>query len=158
MRFILTIQSPTVQFADSLDKEERVEAIAHELVHLLSVYRRGLGVIGRNFPRTGESGDLFKFFMNMRGDWVYLLGQSANTTHPLILINYLKRKYGPGTILGICKGRDHKKAKYCSTSHLLIEYRYRSDPTATGAVDFDGKDDNLEAEGPVQLIQVRQIF
>jgi len=47
----LTIQSPTVQFANSLDKGQRIEAIAHELAHLLLVYRFGLRVIGRRVPR-----------------------------------------------------------------------------------------------------------
>jgi hypothetical protein len=90
----LTIQKPTIQFADSLGKEERVEAIAHELVHLLLVYRFGLGVIGRRVPRHGNRDDVFKYFMSMRGDWVYLLGQIANTAHHLILIDYLKQEYG----------------------------------------------------------------
>jgi hypothetical protein len=89
----LTIQSPTVQFADSLDKGQRIEAIAHELVHLLLVYRYGLGVIGRRIPRPGDSDDVFRFFMSMRGDWVYLLGQIANTAHHLVLIDYLKEEY-----------------------------------------------------------------
>jgi hypothetical protein len=30
----------------------------------------------------------------MKGDWVYLLGQIANTAHHLILIDYLKEEYG----------------------------------------------------------------
>jgi hypothetical protein len=90
----LTIQKPTVQFADSLGKEERVEAIAHELAHLLLVYRYGLGVVGRKFPRPGNREDVFQYFMSMRGDWVYLLGQIANTAHHLILIDYLKEEYG----------------------------------------------------------------
>jgi hypothetical protein len=30
----------------------------------------------------------------MRGDWVYLLGQIANTLHHLILVDYLKKEYG----------------------------------------------------------------
>jgi hypothetical protein len=90
----LTIQSPTVQFVDSLDKGQRIEAIAHELVHLLLVYRFGLGVIGRRIPRRGNREDVFKYFMSMRGDWVYLLGQIANTAHHLVLIDYLKEEYG----------------------------------------------------------------
>jgi len=32
--------------------------------------------------------------MSMRGDWVYLLGQIANTTHHLVLVDYLKQEYG----------------------------------------------------------------
>jgi hypothetical protein len=92
--FGLTNQTPTVQFVDSLDKGQRIEAIAHELAHLLLVYRYGLGVIGRRIPRRGDSEDVFRFYMSMRGDWVYLLGQIANTAHHLILIDYLKEEYG----------------------------------------------------------------
>ena len=95
----LTLQKPIIQIADSLNKGQRIEAIAHELVHLLLVYRYGLGVIGRRFPRHGDSEDVFRFYMSMRGDWVYLLGQIANTTHHLILIDYLKEEYGIGSRL-----------------------------------------------------------
>jgi hypothetical protein len=90
----LSNQTPTVQFADSLDKGQRVEAIAHELVHLLLVYRFGLGVIGRRIPRHGDREDVFEYFMSMRGDWVYLLGQIANTAHHLVLMDFLKQEYG----------------------------------------------------------------
>jgi hypothetical protein len=90
----LTIQSPTVQFADWLDKGQRIEAIAHELAHLLLVYRFGLGVIGRRTPRPGNREDIFEYFMSMRGDWVYLLGQIANTAHHLVLTDYLRQEYG----------------------------------------------------------------
>ena len=90
----LTHKKPTVQFVDSLDKGQRIEAIGHELVHLLLVYRFGLGVIGRRIPRHGNREDVFKYFMSMRGDWVYLLGQIANTAHHLVLIDYLKEEYG----------------------------------------------------------------
>jgi hypothetical protein len=90
----LVIQTPTVQFADSLDRGQRIEAIAHELGHLLLVYRFGLGVIGRRTPRPGNSLDVFKYFMSMSGDWILLLGQIANTAHHLFLIDYLKKEYG----------------------------------------------------------------
>ena len=85
---------PTIQFADSLSRKKRIEAIAHELVHLLLVYRHGLGVIGRRIPCYGNSDDVFRYFMSMGGDWEYLLGQIGNTVHHLILIDYLKGKYG----------------------------------------------------------------
>jgi hypothetical protein len=55
----LAFQTPIVQSADSLDKEQRIGAIAHELLHLLLVYRFGLGVIGRRIPRSGDSRDVF---------------------------------------------------------------------------------------------------
>jgi hypothetical protein len=90
----LTMQTATVQFVDFLDKGQRIEAVAHELVHLLLVYRFGLGVIGRRIPRHGNREDVFKYFMSMSGDWVYLLGQIANTAHHLVLIDYLKEEYG----------------------------------------------------------------
>ena len=90
----LTYQTPIVQFVDSLDRGQRIEAIAHELAHLLLVYRYRLGVVGRRIPRPGNSEDVFRFYMSMRGDWVYLLGQIANTAHHLILIDYLKGEYG----------------------------------------------------------------
>jgi hypothetical protein len=90
----LTVRKPTIQFADSLNKEQRIEAIAHELAHLLLVYRYGLGVVGRRFPHLGDREEIFKFFMSMRGDWVYLLGQIANTAHHLFLIDYLNKEHG----------------------------------------------------------------
>ena len=89
----LTLQAPLIRIVDSLGKEQKVEAIAHELTHLLLVYRYGLGVVGRRIPRPGDSDDIFRFFMSMRGDWVYLLGQIANTAHHLVLIDYLKEEY-----------------------------------------------------------------
>ncbi len=85
---------PTIQFADSLTGKKRIEALAHELGHLLLVYRYGLGVIGRRIPRYGNSEDVFHYFMSMGGDWEYLLGQLANTLHHVILIDYLAKEYG----------------------------------------------------------------
>jgi len=90
----LTVQRPVIQIADWLTKGQRIEAIAHEAAHLLLVYRSGLGVVGRRIPRHGDSEDVFRFFMSMRGDWVYLLGQISNTAHHLILIGFLKQEYG----------------------------------------------------------------
>lgn len=90
----LTHQTPLIQIVDSLGQGQKVEAIAHELAHLILVYRYGLGVIGRRIPRPGDSGDVFRFFMSMRGDWIYLLGQTANTVHHLILVDHLKKEYG----------------------------------------------------------------
>jgi hypothetical protein len=90
----LPLGTPTIQFADYLSRKKRIEAIGHELVHLLLVYRHGLGIIGRKIPRYGNSDDVFRYFMSMSGDWEYLLGQLANTVHHLILIDYLEEKYG----------------------------------------------------------------
>ena len=90
----LPVGIPTIQIADSLNRKNRIEAIAHELVHLLLVYRHGLGVIGRRIPRYGNSDDVFRYFMSMSGDWEYLLGQLANTVHHLVLVDCLKGTYG----------------------------------------------------------------
>jgi len=90
----LVLQRPVIQIADWLGKQQRIEAIAHELAHLLLVYRSGLGVVGRRVPRPGDSEDIFRFFMSMKGDWIYLLGQVANTVHHLILIDLLRQEYG----------------------------------------------------------------
>ena len=87
-------RNPVVRFVDSLDKGEQIEAIAHELAHLLLVYRYGLGVIGLRIPRPGDSEEIFKFCMNMNREWNYMLGQIINTAHHLILIDYLKEEYG----------------------------------------------------------------
>jgi hypothetical protein len=90
----LPVGTPTIQIGDSLNRTNRIEAIAHELVHLLLVYRYGLGVIGRKSPRRGSSEDVFHYFMSMPGDWVFLLGQIANTAHHLILLDHLRNEYG----------------------------------------------------------------
>lgn len=90
----LEIHNPTIRFADFLDRKQRIEAIAHECIHLQLSYRYGLGVVGRRIPRYGSSEDVFYYFMSMRGDWIFLLGQIANTAHHLILIDYLRNEYG----------------------------------------------------------------
>jgi len=90
----LNLHRPVIQIADWLGEGQRIKAIAHELAHLLLVYRFGLGVVGRKIPHPGDSEDVFRFFMSMRGDWVYLLGQICNTAHHLILMDFLKQEYG----------------------------------------------------------------
>jgi hypothetical protein len=90
----LPLGTPTIQLTGSLNRISQIEAIAHELAHLLLVYRHGLGVIGLRIPPFGDGQDIFNFFMNIRGDWNYLLGQIVNTVHRLILIDYLREEYG----------------------------------------------------------------
>jgi len=123
---------PTIQFADSLNRKNRIEAIAHELVHLLLVYRHGLGVIGRRIPRYGNSDDVFRYFMSMSGDWEYLLGQLANTVHHSILIDYLEEKYGIDSRLHlhllnhnfsiIAKDSSRDKESLYATGIIAFEY------------------------------------
>ncbi len=90
----LTVEDPIIQFIDSLGREDRIEAVAHELGHLLLVYRFGLGVVGRKIPHDEEGEELLRFYLDMNKNWVYLLGQIANTVHHLILVDYLKGEYG----------------------------------------------------------------
>jgi len=90
----LTHERLTVQFASSLDREQRIDAIAHEFGHILLLYRFGLGVVGRRIPPPGDSEEVFRYFMSMNRNWFYLLGQVANTAHHCILIDYLKEEYG----------------------------------------------------------------
>ena len=128
----LPVGIPTIQIADSLNRKNRIEAIAHELVHLLLVYRHGLGVIGRRIPRYGNSDDVFRYFMSMSGDWEYLLGQLANTVHHLILIDYLQKKYGIDSRLHLCllnhnfillsKDSSRDKESLYATGIIAFEY------------------------------------
>jgi len=123
---------PTIQFADSLNRKNRIEAIAHELVHLLLVYRHGLAVIGRRIPRYGNSDDVFRYFMSMSGDWEYLLGQLGNTIHHLILIDYLGEKYGIDSLLHLyllnhnfnllSKNSSRDKESLYATGIIAFEY------------------------------------
>jgi hypothetical protein len=90
----LPLGIPTIQFADSLSRMERIEAIAHELAHLLLVYRYGLGLtIALKIPCYGHNSDAFHYFLSVSEKWEYLLGQVSNTAHHLVLIDYLKEKY-----------------------------------------------------------------
>lgn len=123
---------PTIQFADSLSRGKQIEAIAHELVHLLLVSRHGLGVIGRKIPRYGNSDDVFRYFMSMGGDWEYFLSQLANTLHHLILIDYLKGNYGIDSRLHLhllkhnfsilSKNRPQDKESLYATGVIAFEY------------------------------------
>lgn len=90
----LNLRTPAIQFVDSLNREERIESVGHELAHFLLLYRHELGLPIRRRPRPGNGEDAFKYFMNMNKDWFYLLGQIGNTTHHVFLIDYLRKKRG----------------------------------------------------------------
>lgn len=90
----ITVRRPTIRFADSLDREERIDTIAHELVHVLLVYRYGLRMIDRRFGRPGSNQDIFDHYLDLNKYWNYFLGQTVNTIHHRILIDYLKEEYG----------------------------------------------------------------
>ena len=90
----LAVQKPTIRFARSLDRGQRIDAIAHELVHILLVYRYGLRMIDRRTPRLISNQDIFDYFLNLNRHWKYFLEQIVNTIHHQILIDYLKGQYG----------------------------------------------------------------
>ena len=70
--------------------------------------------------------------MSMRGDWVYLLGQIANTAHHLILIDYLKEEYGIEDSLHIyllhqnfcVTANDNARDKESEYGKGLVAYEY----------------------------------
>ncbi len=93
----LSTQNPTIQFVESLDQGQRIEAIAHELGHLVLLYRSGLRLITRTRPCPGDRESVYKYFLNLNKDWAYLLGQIGNTTHHLFLIDYLRKEHGIGS-------------------------------------------------------------
>jgi hypothetical protein len=88
------LNSPTILFFKSLNREERIEAISHELGHLLFVYRFGLGLVGLRMPHRENGVRGFCNNPRVEESWFYLLGQIPNTLHHLILIDYLRQKYG----------------------------------------------------------------
>jgi len=90
----ITVQRPTIRFADSLIRERRIDTIAHELVHILLVYRFGLRMIERRIHHPASNQDIFDYFLNLNRFWDYFLSQTVNTVHHRILIGYLKEEYG----------------------------------------------------------------
>jgi hypothetical protein len=92
--FGLTVRKPTIQFASSLDREQRIDVIAHELVHILLVYRHGLKMIDRRIPGLERDQDLSYYFWDLDKHWNYLLEQTVNTIHHGILLDYLAEEYG----------------------------------------------------------------
>jgi len=91
----LTVQRPTIQFVDTLDRNQRIDVIAHELVHILLVYQYGLRMIDRRFPYQGSGQDpFFDYLLGLNNYWKYFLEQTVNTIHHGILIDYLHEEYG----------------------------------------------------------------
>jgi len=84
----------TIRFIDSLDERERVEAIAHELAHLLLIYRYGLRLVDHWFFYPSEAPHGLEGGSGPGRDWISFLGQMTNTVHHLILVPYLKEVHG----------------------------------------------------------------
>jgi hypothetical protein len=88
-----------IRFNDSLDRRQRVEAIAHELAHLLLIYRYGLSLIDHRSLYPGDASEVSEDAMGRERNWFFFLGQMTNTLHHLILVPYLKEVYGIGSEL-----------------------------------------------------------
>jgi hypothetical protein len=107
---------PTIRFLDSLQRQEQIEAIAHELAHLLLIHRFGLRLIRlkRPHPEDPEQELLTRISHNGSS----LLGQIANTAHHLILTDYLRGRHGIGSDLH-CRLLHHHFLLFCYQSHFL---------------------------------------
>lgn len=58
----LTVQRPTSQFDDSLGRGQQIEAIAHELTHLLLIYQHGLRMVKWRISQQASNQDIFDYF------------------------------------------------------------------------------------------------
>jgi len=90
----IAVQRPTIQFSQRLDRKQRIDAIAHELLHILLVYRHGLKMVDRKIPWQGSNQEIFDYYFGLNKYWNYFLEQMVNTVHHRILIDYLKEEYG----------------------------------------------------------------
>jgi hypothetical protein len=86
-----------IRIIDSLDRRQCVEAIAHELAHLLLIFRFGLSLV--DHKPLGDASLMSEDEMNQEKNWFFFLGQMTNTVHHLILVPYLKGVYGIGSAL-----------------------------------------------------------
>jgi hypothetical protein len=86
-----------IRIIDSLSRRQCVEAIAHELAHLLLIYRFGLSLV--DHKSLGDASLMSEDEMDREKNWFFFLGQMANTLHHLILVPYLKEVYGIGSVL-----------------------------------------------------------
>jgi hypothetical protein len=86
-----------IRIIDSLDRRQCVEAIAHELAHLLLIFRFGLSLV--DHKSLGDSSQVSEDEMNQEKNWFFFLGQMTNTLHHLILVPYLKEVYDIGSEL-----------------------------------------------------------
>jgi hypothetical protein len=76
-----------------------VEAIAHELAHLLLIYRFGLSLVDHRTLDPDDAPQVSEDEMGQEKNWPFFLGQMTNTLHHLILVPYLKEVYGIGSEL-----------------------------------------------------------
>jgi hypothetical protein len=107
---------PTIRFLDTLETEEQIEAIAHELAHLLLIHRFGLRLIRLKRAHPGDPEQ--KRFTHISHNVFSLLGQIGNTAHHLILIDYLRERHGIGSDIH-CHLLHHHFLLFCYQSHIL---------------------------------------
>ena len=107
---------PTIRFLDTLEREQQIEAIAHELAHLLLIHRFGLRLICQKRPHP--AGPEQDSFTRMSHNGFSLLGQIRNTAHHLILIDYLRERHGIGNEVH-CRLLRYHFLLFCYQSHFL---------------------------------------
>jgi hypothetical protein len=107
---------PVIRFLDTLGRGERIEAIGHELAHLLLIHRFGLRLVRLKQSFLEGSDQESTTPMSHHGS--SLLGQIGNTAHHLFLVGYLKDQYGIGS--GIhCRLLHRHFLRFCYESRLL---------------------------------------
>ena len=126
------LHSPTILFVESLSRDERIEAISHELGHLLLVYRFGLGLVGLRMPHRENGVEEYCNNPRVEESWFYLLGQIPNTLHHLVLVGYLNGKYGIKSTRHVLflqrhfqkSGDEGSKGKGLSYAKGLVAFEY----------------------------------
>jgi hypothetical protein len=120
MAILVGIGGPisAIRFLDTLEREQQIEAIAHELAHLLLIHRFGLRLIRQMRPHP--AGPEHDFFTRMSHNGFSLLGQIGNTAHHLILIDYLRERHGIGSDLH-CRLLHHHFLFFGYQSYMLAK-------------------------------------
>ena len=127
---------PTIRFLDSLERQQQIEAIAHELGHLLLIHRFGLRLIRLKRSHPGDPEE--ELFTRISHNGFSLLGQIGNTAHHLILIDYLREQHGIGSYMQ-CHLLHRHFLLFCYQSHILAN-EARQDMESfygEGIIDFE---------------------
>ena len=144
---------PTILLVESLDRERQIEAIAHELGHLLLVYRFGLGVVGFRMPHPDNSEEVFRYHSRTRESWFDLLGQIPHTIHHSILVGYLEERYGIRSVHHLRLFQHHfqndreeiGKDKHLSHARALVAFEYEAMIGQVGkTIDFTKQPDSFQ--------------
>jgi len=148
----ITVRRPTIRFSDWLDREQRIGVIAHELLHILLVYRYELRMVDRRIPYQGSNEDIFDYYLNLNRHWKYLVEQIINTIHHQILIDYLSEEYGIESNLQFNLLR-HNFHIACRSYYPDRESQY-----ATGLIAFEHEKRMGRVDRPLNLYPQSDFF